>query len=128
MRRKNSTTLSLGVLMTIRRYFFSNGAAKVTAAINSLTADGVWTNFALDLLWAQHLLNGTWNTTWGGGVHPAANSSKTPVPSLTGAIGGVSGRLSKSDGNSPNSTRFEEVDASTVDGAGDIRKNDCLTR
>ena len=42
----------------------------VRAAINALSPIGNNTYSALGVLWAQRLLNASWNKTWDGGVHP----------------------------------------------------------
>ena len=48
----------------------SNDATKVKTAIGALAPIGDVTDSALGVVWAQSLLESSWNATWGGGTHP----------------------------------------------------------
>ena len=48
----------------------SNDPAEVKAAIDALAPVGYQTYSALGVLWAQGLLDSSWNAAWGGGRHP----------------------------------------------------------
>ena len=48
----------------------SNDANDVKTAIDALAPVGDVTNKALGVVWAQSLLESSWNAAWGGGAHP----------------------------------------------------------
>ena len=57
----------------------SNDANEVKAAIDALAPVGNLTDSALGLVWAQSLLESSWNATWGGGTHPINPTSTDGV-------------------------------------------------
>ena len=57
----------------------SNDANDVKAAIDALAPVGDHTDSALGVVWAQSLLESSWNATWGGGAHPIDPTSTNGV-------------------------------------------------
>ena len=55
----------------------SNDATEVKEAIDVLAPVGDQTDSALGVVWAQSLLESSWNATWGGGTHPIDPTSMT---------------------------------------------------
>ena len=57
----------------------SNDATEVKTAIDALAPIGDVTDSALGVVWAQSLLESSWNEAWGGGAHPIDPTSTEGV-------------------------------------------------